>query len=782
MLGKLTIAKKLALVPLCALIGIAVLVTFFLRDLGTVFESASYSTVNTVPSLLVLDRASDALTAIRLKTWEHSGTRDAAKAADLEKSITAAKADLDAALKDYEPLISDDKDRAMLQADRDDRDAISAMSDRAIAFSNAGKKTDAVELIAAQNELLQKATQDFQAHRRYNETLGKQGVADAEVVKSHSLLWVISLAALTMGAIGVLGYFIVRQVTAQIGGEPADVAAVASRVATGDFSSVIRLSSGDSSSLYATVARMQDDLRARQDADRAAAAEKERAAQELLSAATENSRVRTALDRVSVGVMLADNDGKIIYANDSLRHLFEMRAADIRTEVHQFDPTRIVGESFDNFHRDPSLQSNLLAGLTTAHTVDIRLGKATMRVTANPVNDAQGRRVGTVVQWTDRTQELSTEEEVNAVVTGAVDGDLTVRIAEEGKDGFFKILAHGMNALIGNMAEVMRQMASAAGEVSSGAEEISRGNLDLSQRTEEQASSLEETAASMEEMTTTVKNNADNAAQANQLASAAREQAERGGKVVGSAVTAMNEINMASKRIADIIGVIDDIAFQTNLLALNAAVEAARAGEQGRGFAVVASEVRNLASRSAGAAKEIKALIQDSVSKVDEGAMLVDQSGKSLNEIVSGVKKVTDVMAEITVSSREQASGIDQVNKAVTSMDAVTQQNAALVEQASAASQTLTEQAANLMALIARYKFDGAVGGSRADSQVRASTVAKPAAPVAARTRGAPPSERRSASRPWSGKPAARASTARADEGPKINKVEATSGDTWTEF
>jgi len=781
-MGKLTIAKKLALLPLCALIGIAVLVTFFLRDLGTVFESASYSTVNTVPSLLVLDRASDALTAIRLKTWEHIGTRDTAKAADLEKGITAAKADLDAALKDYAPLISDDKDRGMLQLDRDDRDAISAMSDKAIALSNAGKKTDAVELIAAQNELLQKATQDIQAHRRYNETLGKQGVADAEAVKSHSLLWVMSLAALTMGAIGVLGYFIVRQVTAQIGGEPADVAAVASRVATGDFSSVIRLSSGDSTSLYATVARMQDDLRARQDADRAAAAEKERAAQELLSAATENSRVRTALDRVSVGVMLADNDGKIIYANDSLRLLFEMRAADIRTEVHQCDPSRIVGESFDNFHRDPSLQHHLLAGLTTAHTVDIRLGKATMRVTANPVNDAQGRRVGTVVQWTDRTQELSTEEEVNAVVTGAVDGDLTVRIAEEGKDGFFKTLAHGMNALIGNMAEVIRQMASAAREVSSGAEEISRGNLDLSQRTEEQASSLEETAASMEEMTTTVKNNADNAAQANQLASAAREQAERGGKVVSSAVSAMNEINMASKRIADIIGVIDDIAFQTNLLALNAAVEAARAGEQGRGFAVVASEVRNLASRSAGAAKEIKALIQDSVSKVDEGATLVDQSGKSLNEIVSGVKKVTDVMAEITVSSREQASGIDQVNKAVMSMDAVTQQNAALVEQASAASQTLTEQAANLMALIARYKFDGAVGASRADSKVRASTVAKSAAPVAARTRGAPPSERRSASRPWSGKPAAPASTARADEGPTINKVEAMSGDAWTEF
>jgi methyl-accepting chemotaxis protein len=205
-------------------------------------------------------------------------------------------------------------------------------------------------------------------------------------------------------------------------------------------------------------------------------------------------------------------------------------------------------------------------------------------------------------------------------------------------------------------------------------------------------------------MTSTVKNNADNAAHARQLAEAAREQAERGGRVVGSAVAAMSEINAASKKIADIIGVIDEIAFQTNLLALNAAVEAARAGEQGRGFAVVASEVRNLASRSAGAAKEIKALIHDSVGKVNEGTRLVDESGKVLDEIVTRVKSVTDVMAEIASSSREQASGIEQVNKAVTLMDTMTQQNAALVEEDTAAAQALTAQAAALTKLIAHFR------------------------------------------------------------------------------
>src|SRR3984893_6878580 len=292
-----------------------------------------------------------------------------------------------------------------------------------------------------------------------------------------------------------------------------------------------------------------------------------------------------------------------------------------------------------------------------------------------------------------RASVSTTVAETMQVVQRAVEGDLTSRVKVDDKSGHFKALAVSVNSMIQSMMEVVTSLAKTSHEVQLGADEISRGNLELSRRTEEQASSLEETAASMEQMTSTVKNNADNAAHASQWAEAAREQAERGGRVVGSAVAAMSEINVASKKIADIIGVIDEIAFQTDLLALIAAVEAARAGEQGRGFAVVASEVRNLASRSAGAAKEIKALIQDSVAKVSDGARLVDDSGKALGEIVTGVKKVTDVMAEIAASSREQALGIEQVNKAVTLMDSMTQQNAALVEEASAAAQALSAQA-----------------------------------------------------------------------------------------
>ena len=254
------------------------------------------------------------------------------------------------------------------------------------------------------------------------------------------------------------------------------------------------------------------------------------------------------------------------------------------------------------------------------------------------------------------------------------------------------------------LTDVIRGIRSGANEVSTAAEQVSQGNTNLSQRTQEQASSLEEVASSMEEMTSTVKQNAENARLANQLATTAKDQANIGEEVAAQTVTAMSEINTSSKQIADIIGVIDEIAFQTNLLALNAAVEAARAGEQGRGFAVVASEVRNLSGRSAAAAKEIKALIKDSVDKVEDGTRLVDESGTALEEIVNSVKKVSDIVAEIASASVEQSDGISQVNKALLQMDEMTQQNASLVEEAAAASESMGAQAQELTALVAYFK------------------------------------------------------------------------------
>ncbi|GMR08594.1 MAG: hypothetical protein BMS9Abin26_1600 [Gammaproteobacteria bacterium] len=295
-------------------------------------------------------------------------------------------------------------------------------------------------------------------------------------------------------------------------------------------------------------------------------------------------------------------------------------------------------------------------------------------------------------------------------------GDLTQRWQVNSKDELGSMLGD-MNMMADALTDIVTDVRNGADLISAASSEVSEGNMDLSQRTEEQASSLEETASSMEEMTSTVKQNADNARQANQLAEGARDQAEQGGEVVGRAVEAMAEINASSKKIADIISVIDEIAFQTNLLALNAAVEAARAGEQGRGFAVVASEVRSLAGRSAEAAKEIKDLISDSVGKVEQGSRLVDESGQTLQEIVGSVKKVTDIVSEIAAASEEQASGIDQVNKAIMQIDEMTQQNAALVEEASAASRSMDEQSTNLQERMAFFKVGSSTASSAAPAQ-----------------------------------------------------------------
>ncbi|MCW5785740.1 MAG: DUF3365 domain-containing protein [Nitrospirales bacterium] len=307
---------------------------------------------------------------------------------------------------------------------------------------------------------------------------------------------------------------------------------------------------------------------------------------------------------------------------------------------------------------------------------------------------------------------------LESMAVRAREGDLSGRASVNSQDEIGRT-SESFNMMFDRVSEVIASVKTAVSGITTGTSEINAGTSDLAGRTSAQAGALEETSASMEEMTSTIKQNADNAKQANQLAVAAREVAEKGGAVTDKAVEAMDEINKSSKKIADIINVIDEIAFQTNLLALNAAVEAARAGEQGRGFAVVASEVRNLAQRSATAAKEIKTLINESVQKVGGGSELVNRSGQTLAEIVNSVKRVTDIISEISAASQEQAAGIDQVNKAVMQMDQGTQQNAALVEQATSASQSMAQQAEDLLRQVEFFKVQTEFGTQRSEPMAK---------------------------------------------------------------
>jgi methyl-accepting chemotaxis protein len=359
-----------------------------------------------------------------------------------------------------------------------------------------------------------------------------------------------------------------------------------------------------------------------------------------------------------------------------------------------------------------------------------RIGKGGKEVyiqaSYNPILDASGKPMKVVKFATDVTAQVVAVQQTQEVVAAAKENDLTRRIPLEGKSGDTAHLCEGVNGLLDTMVNVVADIKSAAAEVSSAAAEISTSTTDLSQRTEEQAASLEETSASMEEISATVKKNAESAQQANQFASSTREVAGRGGEVVAKAVSAMSRIEESSRKISDIISVIDEIARQTNLLALNAAVEAARAGEAGRGFAVVASEVRSLAQRSSQAAKDIKDLITSSSSQVQEGVELVNKAGSSLNEIVDSIKKVAQIVADIAAASEEQSTGIDQVNTALTQMDEVTQQNSALVEENAATAKTLEQQSAAMNERVGAFKLTPSAGESRQR-------------PVAAFKRPAPP-------------------------------------------
>ena len=439
----------------------------------------------------------------------------------------------------------------------------------------------------------------------------------------------------------------------------------------------------------------------------------------------------------SMGVIEFNLDGTVIQANDNFLNLIKYSASEAKGIHHRtfVEPEYSASDEYQRFWQ------RLGSGQYDAGEYK-RLDKygnaVWIQASYNPIRDASGRVFKVVKYASDVTRQKNYQlmvervlTETKAVMSALAGGDLT-RIMEGAFEGEFGLLRDAVNSSITNLREIVGQINDSGERINSAAREIAAGNSDLSSRTEAQASSLEETAASMEELATTVRQNTENTRKADQFITDASDIAVKGSQVINEVVHNMTGINEASRRVADIISVIDGIAFQTNILALNAAVEAARAGEQGRGFSVVAGEVRSLAQRSADAATEIKQLIANSVEKVETGTRLVEQAGETMENIMSAVRRITDIMREVATASEEQSSGIEQVNQAISQMDGVTQQNAALVEEAAAAAQSLEEQARALAKAVGQFNIGIATTLNQDNYQqsVKAKPVTKPKSPA----------------------------------------------------
>ncbi len=555
------------------------------------------------------------------------------------------------------------------------------------------------------------------------------GQSQRALVVSGAVLGLVLLVSI------LFGWLILRSILSQMGGELRFAVETAQAIAGGKLDTAIPLRQGDTTSLLASMKHMQQELRARIEREQHLAAEAQ--------------RIQSALDKATTQVMVVGPDERILYLNAAMNRLLREVEPEIRAELPEFQADQLLGKPWRLLQgRTDKLA---LAALTQEHVDEVHLGRRILRRVINPVVDGQGQRLGAVIEWTDRTNEIRVEQELAALIEAAIQGDFSARLDLAGKSGFFRQLSAGFNQLLEiisaglhdlarvlkaiaegdltqgierdysgtfgelksatnttlrRLREIVGQIREASTSISSSAQEIAAGNSDLSKRTESQAHSLQQTASGMEELSATVKQNAETAQQSNALALIANQRIQDSGRTVQAVVDNMNAIQDSSRRIAEIIGVIDSIAFQTNILALNAAVEAARAGEQGRGFAVVAAEVRNLAQRSAQAAKEIKQLILDSIDKIESGVKLAHQSGAEMEEVVARFHQIAERITEIARASLDQSAGIAQMTQAITQLDEMTQQNAALVEQAAAATESLEEQAHELVQAVSLFRLE----------------------------------------------------------------------------
>ncbi|MBN8487852.1 MAG: HAMP domain-containing protein [Burkholderiales bacterium] len=586
-------------------------------------------------------------------------------------------------------------DAALLQAIRLAEDALRQVDPVATSVVDYHRTMSAA--LAAQYQLAD------QLHAALDTTLAARETS--QVTQRATITAIVATLVLLSVATAVL---IVRSVTLPI----AEAVAAASAVGNGQLDFPIRVDNGrsEASRLLQALARMQADLKERIERDTQVAAA--------------NLRVRQALDTSSTNMMIADADGNIVYLNRAVVQMLQRRETTLRSALPGFDANRVLGQSFDVFHRNPGHQRNLLAHLKGEHKASIQVAGLSFALTANPILDADGLRIGTVVEWADRTDEVAAEREIGAIVEGASSGNFTARVDVQGKQAFFASLGTMFNKLLDTVSRTIVEVRAAADQLTSASAQVSSTSQVLSQSASQQAASLEETTASLQEMSASVRQNSDNATQTDSMAAKAAREAAEGGDAVARTSAAM-------KQIATRISIIDDIAYQTNLLALNAAIEAARAGEHGKGFAVVAAEVRKLAERSQVAAQEIGELAGESVG-------LAEKAGALFAEMVPSIDKTSALVQEIAAASAEQAGGVTQITAAMDHLNGATQQNASSAEELSATAEQLSAQAAQLQELMAFFQVaeDGVVASARPAAAPRRHTASSQSPVIRKRSGG----------------------------------------------